>query len=222
MLNRFQKFWSEDRNLLILLIFLSIHIFVAIPLGQGSVIGKIVAFVFYLFVLIAGLKFIASNRIFTVILIIASISLVLVSTHMFSNAAWIAAVSSFSTIAYSSLLAWIVLSKTFSEGPITIYRIQGSIVGYLLFGLIFAQIYEFLFMLIGETAFRGLTTGDEKELLYFSLTTLTTTGYGDISPAIPLSRSIANVESFIGQLYPAILIARLVSMEFSDRAKKDV
>ena len=222
MLKKFHKFWAEDKNLLVLLIFLAIHIFVAIPLGQKSTITKIIAFIFYLFVLVAGLKFIAKNRIFTLILITAVISVVLLSTNMFANAAWISSVNSLVSIAFSSLLAWIVLSKTFSEGPINIYRIEGSIVGYLLFGLIFAQIYELIFLVAGEAAFKGLTSGDEKELLYFSLTTLTTTGYGDISPAIPLSRSIANIESFIGQLYPAILIARLVSMEFSDRAKKDI
>ena len=222
MLKKFHRFWAEDKNLLVLLIFLAIHIFVAIPLGQKSTITKIIAFVFYLFVLVAGLKFIARNRIFTVILITALISVVLLSTNLFTDAAWISSVNSLASIAFSSLLVWIVLSKTFSEGPINIYRIQGSIVGYLLFGLIFAQIYELIFLVVGDAGFKGLTSGDEKEFLYFSLTTLTTTGYGDISPAVPLSRSIANIESFIGQLYPAILIARLVSMEFSDRAKKDV
>ena len=214
------KFWADDKSLLILLIVLSVHMFVAIPFGQGSTIGKIIVFIFYLFVLVAGLKFLSGNKLFTTILITASISIVLASTKMFTNAEWVDAVSTFSAIAFGSLLAWIVLSKTFSEGPINLYRIEGSIVGYLLMGLIFTQVYEFIFKIMGASAFRGLTSMDEKEFLYFSLTTLTTTGYGDISPAIPASRSIANLEGLIGQLYPAILIARLVSMEFEDRKKK--
>ena len=45
-------------------------------------------------------------------------------------------------------------------------------------------------------------------------------GYGDITPVHPLARSLANSEALIGQLYPAILIARLVSMEFESSAKK--
>jgi voltage-gated potassium channel Kch len=53
--------------------------------------------------------------------------------------------------------------------------------------------------------------------MYFSFVTLTTVGYGDITPAILASRSMANLEALVGQLYPAILIARLVSMEFIDR-----
>lgn len=53
------------------------------------------------------------------------------------------------------------------------------------------------------------------ELLYFSLTTLTSTGYGDVLPVHPLARSLANLEAVIGQLFIAILLARLVSLQGS-------
>ena len=54
------------------------------------------------------------------------------------------------------------------------------------------------------------------ELVYFSLTTLTSTGYGDILPVHPAARSLANLEAVIGQLYLAILVARLVSQHSSN------
>jgi hypothetical protein len=54
-------------------------------------------------------------------------------------------------------------------------------------------------------------------MLYFSLTTLTTTGYGDIVPLDPFARSLANLESVIGQFYLAITVARLVTLELEDR-----
>jgi len=47
---------------------------------------------------------------------------------------------------------------------------------------------------------------------YYSITTLTTLGYGDIIPVHPIARNLAMVESLVGQLYPAILIARLVTL----------
>jgi len=50
-------------------------------------------------------------------------------------------------------------------------------------------------------------------MIYFSFTTLTTLGYGDITPLSPYARSFANLEALIGQLYPAILLARLVSLQ---------
>jgi hypothetical protein len=54
-----------------------------------------------------------------------------------------------------------------------------------------------------------MTTGPSN-LIYFSFVTLTTTGYGDIFPVHPIARSLCNLESIFGQLYPATLIARLV------------
>jgi hypothetical protein len=50
-------------------------------------------------------------------------------------------------------------------------------------------------------------------LIYFSFATLTTVGYRDITPIHPIARSLAMLEAFVGQLFPAILIARLVAME---------
>ena len=50
-------------------------------------------------------------------------------------------------------------------------------------------------------------------MLYFSLTTLTTTGYGHIVPVDTFARSLANLESVIGQFYLAITVARLVTLE---------
>jgi hypothetical protein len=49
--------------------------------------------------------------------------------------------------------------------------------------------------------------------VYFSFATLTTVGYGDIAPVAPIARSLSNLEALIGQLYPAIVLARLVSLQ---------
>ena len=49
-------------------------------------------------------------------------------------------------------------------------------------------------------------------MLYFSFTTLTTLGYGDITPVSKMTMTLSNVQAIIGQLYPAIFIARLVGL----------
>jgi hypothetical protein len=54
-------------------------------------------------------------------------------------------------------------------------------------------------------------------LLYFSVTTLTSVSYGDITPVAPVARCLAALEGVIGQLFPVLLLARLVSMELSYR-----
>ena len=129
-------------------------------------------------------------------------------------------VDNFVVVVYCIMLSWVVLLRTFSDGPVTIHRIQGAIVVYLLISLIFASLYHSIYLLNSEAAFKGLSSADRKEFMYFSLTTLTTVGYGDISAAIASGRSLSNLEALIGQLYPAILIARLVSMEFESSKNK--
>ncbi|MBV8120136.1 MAG: two pore domain potassium channel family protein [Alphaproteobacteria bacterium] len=56
-------------------------------------------------------------------------------------------------------------------------------------------------------------------MLYFSLTSLTTTGYGDITPVDPFARSLPNLEPVVGQFFIAITVARLVTMEIADRRR---
>ena len=56
---------------------------------------------------------------------------------------------------------------------------------------------------------------------YFSLTTITTTGYGDIVPIHALARSLANAEAVFGALFPATLLTRLVSLHLSHERDAD-
>ncbi len=89
----------------------------------------------------------------------------------------------------------------------------GSVCVYLLLGIFWYLLYRILITLQPDS-FASLTDqdGTEFSLLYFSFTTLTTLGYGDISPTNPISMSLANFEAIVGQLYPAITIARLVGL----------
>ena len=66
-----------------------------------------------------------------------------------------------------------------------------------------------------QLAYVNLTV--PSNLVYFSFVTLTSVGYGDIVPLHPVVRGIANVEAIIGQLYPATLLARLVTLELEHR-----
>jgi hypothetical protein len=151
----------------------------------------------------------------SVIWLVAILIFFLTVINEFAARRWLKVADDAVFILYFLSLAYIVLVRTLSPGPINLYRIEGSIVAFLLIGLVFCFFYDMIFLIIGEGAYRGLSSADKKEFMYFSITTLTTVGYGDISPALPSSRSVANLEALIGQLYPAILIARLVSKEIS-------
>jgi voltage-gated potassium channel Kch len=113
-------------------------------------------------------------------------------------------------------VSWIVVQVVFAPGQIDRHRIIGAIVLYLNFALLF----EVLFRLIAELspgAFAGLPSVTEHirymaDLMYLSMTTLTTVGYGDITPVHPIARSLANMEGLVGQLYPAIILARVMTL----------
>jgi hypothetical protein len=104
----------------------------------------------------------------------------------------------------------------FATGRVTIHRILGAVAIYLNVAFAFALGYR-LIAALAPAAFSGrLTPANDPQLfdyVYFSLSTLTTSGYGDIVPSAPLARSLANLEAVIGQLFPATLLARLVMLE---------
>jgi hypothetical protein len=118
-------------------------------------------------------------------------------------------------------LSFVIARAVFGGGRVTLHRVQGAVVLYLNFALFFFVLYRLLDTLAPH-AFTGLPPGGADQglgaaLLYFSFTTLTTAGFGDITPLHPLARNLANLESVIGQLYPATLLARLVSLELEHR-----
>ena len=93
---------------------------------------------------------------------------------------------------------------------------------YLLLGITWAHGYSLLAFLQPD-AFTGIGTGDRVEftdMLYYSFVTLTTLGYGDITPATPRAQSLAIVQAVTGVLFMGIQIARLVSL-YEASPKKD-
>jgi hypothetical protein len=121
---------------------------------------------------------------------------------------------------FNLFFAVAILVKTFQPGDITFQRIEGSIIVYLLLGYVFTLLFHAVYVYSGTSSFNNISGTGLQEFLYYSFTTLTTVGYGDVTPVHPVARSLANFEALIGQLYPAILIARLVSMEFESSKKK--
>jgi hypothetical protein len=127
-----------------------------------------------------------------------------------------------SVLAFSALI-WVVAHAVYAPGRITFHRLQGAIVIYLSIATVFASAYSLIWELSPD-AFANLLApvGGPEEvatMLYFSLTTLTTTGYGDIVAVDPFARSLANLESVVGPFYLAITVARLVTMELADRGR---
>lgn len=95
---------------------------------------------------------------------------------------------------------------------------------YLLFGMLFAFLYGAVLALYPGAFAGGILENDgqgvAQSMVYYSFVTMTTLGYGDITPKIHVAATLAYVQALIGQLYVAILIARLVSM-YSTQSDED-
>ena len=118
---------------------------------------------------------------------------------------------------------YILLVNVFKTDMITTDLIYGSICIYLLLGVEWAFIYSILdYFRPGSISFAMLegVTGDFNQdfilrtphYLYFSFTTLTTLGYGDIAPQTLSARMMTSLESILGQFYLTILVARLIGL----------
>ena len=115
------------------------------------------------------------------------------------------------------LMIAILLVKVFKKGPVSGSRIQGAIAAYLLLGLSWANGYAILNRHHPNSFSASVTPPSTVTAwTYFSFMTLTTVGYGDIVPAAPVARMLAMGEAVAGQLYLAVLLARLVALQVSN------
>jgi hypothetical protein len=122
---------------------------------------------------------------------------------------------------YSIIL---VITQIFASRAITAYQIGGGVAAYILLGHIWATFYLAVYI-VHPASFQyggAVITSDEalKHLSYFSFVTLTTIGYGDVIALSPVARMLVMIEGLMGQLFPAIFIAKLVSYQIADSGKK--
>lgn len=132
-----------------------------------------------------------------------------------------------SWVLFLGFVTWSLLQHLLRHKEVTGETISMSISIYLLMGTTWGMVYAVVLELQPE-AFRfsdaSLAITAEPQhvlpiLIYFSLTTLTTVGFGDISPATLAARYLAIAEGITGQFYLAILVARLVAMHMSRRGE---
>jgi len=113
---------------------------------------------------------------------------------------------------------WLAAKQVLFAGPIDGNKIVGAICIYLLIGLIWSLLYLFLAQTI-PGAFNGLEQAvwyeNFADAAYYSFVTLTTLGYGDISPVTPVARFLVYMEAIVGVFYMAILVASLVGVRIS-------
>ncbi len=214
-----RRFWDKEESLTFFLWLLSAFIFIVIPLSKFNLKLRALVTVFLGMVIVSGIwaTFSSKKK--------ASVAVGLVVVALtFSEVLLLFAEGRLGTILIELcttpvliLFLYVTLKQTMKRGHISSHRIKGAVASYLLFGVVWAKLYN-LIELIVPGSISGVDTANPLiSLIYFSFVTLTTLGYGDILPVNEVTRTLSNVEALIGQLFPAIFIARLVSLEVDER-----
>ena len=103
------------------------------------------------------------------------------------------------------------LLRLLSRDGVTFNAVAGSLAIYLSTGLVFAWIAGLIANLSGNTLyFAQHTDGTQGDKVYYSFTVLTTTGFGDFTPATPAGHALAVIEMLVGQLYLVTVIGLLI------------
>ncbi len=198
------------------LLFVLILLIIAAPLATGEGAEVVVEALFDL-VLVAG-AYPAASRTgrswlflgLTALTLVVRWSALLWSPEGFEHA------SATITVVWIAFAITIVVKQLFQQAEVTTNMILGAIVAYLLAAVAFAYVYVLL-ELFQPGSFSGIPDATNPRelgdaLLYFSLVSLTTVGYGDIVPVSGLARPVSVLEGVFGTLYLAVMIARLVGL----------
>jgi len=223
MIKKFTRFWFEERSLSVFLLLLVVHMFVIGSVVRAGLALDIAGDLLFSILLVAGVFMVVRHRILQwtagmfVLLAIAVrwVGIVFGTPRLlFLNGVL--------TLLAALTFLLIVLWWVYREGSVTGHRVRGAIAAYLLLALCFSLAYD-LIEYVHPGSFtlplggaQGIQTRSSS-FLSFSVVTLTTVGFGDIAAVHPVARSLVMVEALVGTLYPAILLARLVTLQLETR-----
>lgn len=215
-------FWWGDKGLSAFLILLFVSLFLG-PFIE-SVALRIISSLFFSFLLISGVVTISSRPLPRFIAgMVAVAAIILRWTDRFTENTTVDAWSAAASLMFLALMTGVLLIRVFrSDKQVTLHRVKGAVAVYILFGITWSMLYQFLDLSITgafslPAAHHLDATIRQETFTYFSFVTLTTLGYGDVTAIHPTARMFVIMEALMGQLYPATLLARLVSLEISSR-----
>jgi len=217
--------WKNDTGFIWMLI-ITVLTLITSQLTEGIIWeSKFIArFGFFLFTLIA-IKSSALSRTGKLIGYgIASLLLLIAVAMIRSEIPWLILLYSITATGYMIFIIVLVVHQIFATGAITVNKILGGVATYILLGHLWASLYLTIYIIDPAAFLHGgeLIQRDEvlKHLSYFSFVTLTTIGYGDIIAVSATARILAMMEGLMGQLVPAIFIAKLVSLQIEHSKKQ--
>jgi hypothetical protein len=192
---------------------------VAYPFFSDETLGQRLLFGIVTSAILVCGAFAASRKRRTVViaLALAAPALTLQWLYTLSGSPIVADLLCLTLAAFYAFTVANVLGYVLGPGPVTGDKLHAAIAAYILTALLWTALYALVDHLVpGSFSIRGTSDLDAplswKELLFFSFTTLTSTGYGEIVPTAGHAQSLAILEQLAGVFYAAILIARLAGL----------
>jgi len=212
-----RKWIDSDNSLAALLFFLVVYGFLIYPLaGKDGRTEPIAAWSFSIVLVLGVLATTKHKAARTGMVVLAALAFTSHWLHYFVREHAVHMISAAASAVFLGVLAWLITARVFRSGGINIYRIYGAVAVYLLLGILWGEFYVMAYLLDPSSFYFDPATqrGEPpiSELIYFSFSTLTTLGLGDIVPVGSVTRSMVTFEALVGQLYPAVLLARLVTL----------
>jgi hypothetical protein len=153
-------------------------------------------------------------------LVLAGITFSLIISAQYSDSIVLQYLALTALLMFLFLSCCIAVYDVLLGGAIDFNRLVGAGCIYLLSGTLWGIVY-FLMSVVAPMSFAGVTADSWTEQLnaftYHSFVTLTTLGYGDITPAAPVARTLCYLEAILGQLYLTVLVAALVGLHVAGR-----
>ena len=219
-------FWNADRSLSVLLAFLGVLLFVVTPLTQITGVGAALNGVVFTLLAITGTAAVTRRAGLVAAVVLIGLARLMLDWLSHSPLSQGFVVGDLLLRAcFVLLIAALVTVQIFRPGNYSHHGVQGAICIYLLAALAWAYAYEIVHVLDPDAFRIGATKGATPNLAlfrFFSFETLTTLGYGDVLPVDSIARTLAAMEALFGQLFPAVMIARLVSLEIAERTARRI
>jgi hypothetical protein len=219
LIRKLQSYWLADASFVTLLIMLIAAVFVLPVIMELTNQGVLLFNILLLSVFFSGIFSTRSVGLVTLSAVLFSIHLTLRIIRFGENPYSFFVLENVVGIANILVFIFINLRLLFRDQIVNSYRIIGAVNVYLLLALMGALTLEVIHAATGvsiggNVVLKG-TDDDYVHFIYFSLTSLTTVGFGDIYAVSTAAKMVSTFLSTLGILFPAIVIARLVGMASS-------
>jgi hypothetical protein len=219
-----RRFLTTDSSLTFLLVSLFILLFGLYPFVEPRTITHYLLDVLSLLILVSGAYTVSDRR--GVLLLCIGLAVVTFSLQILL---YVSPDRLLLTLRVASLMLFLgvvtgaVLYRVLRKGPVTVHRVGGAIAVYLMLGLIWASAYSLIYIhdptsfdlggpIEATDELGEIQTERTGRLIYFSFVTMTTLGYGDITPRSRAAEDLAVLQALTGQIYLVVILTRIVSL----------